>query len=207
VARPVLAGTLRGGVAGQVAGSVPVKKPTLLQGAPMRCAKHPNEETFVRCGRCGVPVCGRCSVMAPTGIRCRDCAQLRWSPVYRVAPRDAAFATAAGAGVALAMGWLAAINLLVLLGGVIYGYAVGEAVHRASGRRRGSAVEVIAGLCALAGPLFWLLAPVPFEARARTAVEVILAGRIAERYVSALLILALNLVLAVVVAVSRQRSH
>ena len=39
----------------------------------MNCARHPKEETSLTCGRCGTPVCSRCTVHADVGIRCPGC--------------------------------------------------------------------------------------------------------------------------------------
>ena len=41
------------------------------------CARHKKEATRVRCGRCETPVCTRCAVHGPAGVRCRDCARNR----------------------------------------------------------------------------------------------------------------------------------
>ena len=41
------------------------------------CARHKKVTTRVRCGRCETPVCDRCTVQGPTGVRCRDCAKNR----------------------------------------------------------------------------------------------------------------------------------
>lgn len=38
------------------------------------CARHPQTETGLRCGRCDTPICPRCMVHASIGIRCPDCA-------------------------------------------------------------------------------------------------------------------------------------
>ncbi|MBN9389452.1 MAG: hypothetical protein J0I20_15595 [Chloroflexi bacterium] len=38
------------------------------------CARHPNVETLLRCGRCNTPICPRCMVHSGVGIRCPDCA-------------------------------------------------------------------------------------------------------------------------------------
>jgi hypothetical protein len=38
------------------------------------CARHPNTETMLRCGRCDTPICPRCMVHSGVGIRCPDCA-------------------------------------------------------------------------------------------------------------------------------------
>ena len=47
--------------------------------------------------------------------------------------------------------------MLLLLGPAVYGYAVGEATLRAGGRRRGSGMEIVAGLGAFAGIVLWRL--------------------------------------------------
>ncbi|MFN3650727.1 MAG: hypothetical protein ACK47B_14220 [Armatimonadota bacterium] len=41
------------------------------------CARHKKEQTRVTCGRCEAPVCTRCAVYGPVGVRCRDCARNR----------------------------------------------------------------------------------------------------------------------------------
>lgn len=43
----------------------------------MRCAKHPDVETSVSCGRCETPVCVKCMVHTDVGVRCRNCAPAR----------------------------------------------------------------------------------------------------------------------------------
>ena len=43
----------------------------------MRCAKHPDVETSISCGRCGTPVCVKCMVHTDVGVRCRNCAPAR----------------------------------------------------------------------------------------------------------------------------------
>ncbi len=39
------------------------------------CARHPKMQTRLRCGRCELPICPRCTVYTPAGTRCRACAQ------------------------------------------------------------------------------------------------------------------------------------
>lgn len=41
------------------------------------CARHTKVTTLVRCGRCETPICTRCMVHSPAGVRCRDCARNR----------------------------------------------------------------------------------------------------------------------------------
>lgn len=39
------------------------------------CYRHKRESTRLSCGRCGKPVCTRCAVLGPAGIRCPECAK------------------------------------------------------------------------------------------------------------------------------------
>src|SRR5436190_24115032 len=41
------------------------------------CYRHKKEVTRVRCGRCETPLCPRCMVFSPAGVRCRDCSRNR----------------------------------------------------------------------------------------------------------------------------------
>jgi hypothetical protein len=65
---------------------------------PVPCAEHPDVETRLRCSRCGKPICPRCGVRTPVGMRCPDCAGTR---ATIVADR-AGTLTAAAAGLAVA---------------------------------------------------------------------------------------------------------
>ncbi|HWS24903.1 MAG TPA: hypothetical protein VN226_10780 [Anaerolineales bacterium] len=37
------------------------------------CKYHPNVETYLRCARCGDPICAKCAIKSPTGYLCKDC--------------------------------------------------------------------------------------------------------------------------------------
>ena len=57
----------------------PLPEPVAVPGEPgaFYCARHKKAVTRGRCGRCDSPVCIRCMVQGPTGVRCRDCAKNR----------------------------------------------------------------------------------------------------------------------------------
>lgn len=44
------------------------------------CFKHKKEPTRVTCGRCEKPICHKCLIVGPAGVRCRECAR-RKAPV------------------------------------------------------------------------------------------------------------------------------
>lgn len=39
------------------------------------CYRHPKVSTNLSCGRCERPICTKCAIMGPAGIRCPDCAR------------------------------------------------------------------------------------------------------------------------------------
>ena len=45
----------------------------LHEPPPLFCYRHPDRETWVRCGRCDQPICTRCAMQGPVGLRCRTC--------------------------------------------------------------------------------------------------------------------------------------
>jgi hypothetical protein len=127
----------------------------------MRCAKHPQTETFISCSKCDTPVCIDCMVTGPVGIRCRKCAQVNSSPLFRPKPTGMIRAAAAGLLTAVLLGWVVMIPIIpfnFVLGGAALGYAVGEVVLRTGGRKRGKIMEGIAGGSAILGALLWRLA-------------------------------------------------
>ena len=116
----------------------------------MECATHPGVETELGCSRCGKPICPRCMVQTPVGARCRECANVRRIPTYNIKTGTYVRAVAAGLAAALVLGlvwWM--FNILTyfffgVLVGLAVGAGVGEAVARATNRRAGPPLQVIA---------------------------------------------------------------
>jgi thiol:disulfide interchange protein len=120
----------------------------------MQCARHPQRETFVRCGRCEQPICPDCMVSAPVGVRCRDCSRQNLDAIMKGSPKQYALGALCGFGSGFALGLMP--HTLPWLG-MIYGYLVGEATLRGGGRKRGLGMQIIAGLAAAAGFLVWAM--------------------------------------------------
>src|SRR6266498_1182403 len=74
--------------------------------APMYCANQPKVETYLRCGKCGKPICAKCRVSTPVGFRCYDCANIQVLPTYAVSTDYYLKAGAAGFAVAAVVGTL-----------------------------------------------------------------------------------------------------
>jgi hypothetical protein len=119
----------------------------------MQCARHPQVETFVRCGKCDRPICPKCMVAGPVGMRCRDCGRQNLDTLMRGSPSQYLLGTLCAFGSAFLLGWMS--HVLVFWLGSVYGYAVGEATLRGGGRKRGLGMQIIAGLAAAAGSIAW----------------------------------------------------
>jgi hypothetical protein len=117
---------------------------------PLQCAEHPNVETYLRCGRCEKPICPKCLVYTPVGTRCRDCANIKKSPVYDVSGAQYLKASAVGLGLGLGLGFVwafipqfAFFSLWIVL---FLGFAVGELIGRSVNRKHGPGLMAIAVL-------------------------------------------------------------
>ena len=121
----------------------------------MRCARHPQVETGLACGRCETPICPRCMVMTDVGARCPSCVPKPLSALEMVGPRY----LLRGAGAALAAGAvLGAIWGAILppgLGGLgffslalafLVGYVIAQGVTWAANRRSGWPLQTAAVL-------------------------------------------------------------
>jgi hypothetical protein len=117
----------------------------------MECVNHRGVVTYTRCNKCETPICPRCMVESPIGMRCRDCARRR-SPITQASTAQYVRGTVAALAAAAALGWL---SLILFWMGAVYGWLVGEALLRAGGRRRSLGMQMIAGAAALLGALLW----------------------------------------------------
>jgi hypothetical protein len=151
---------------------------TLSPGETLRCARHPNTETVLRCGRCETPICPRCQIQTPVGARCPTCAQVkRFSLLLK--PRELARAIGYGVGAA-ALGTLAftLVPLLGILGPLIWfalvGFGVGDAVSRGANRKRARELAPIAVACLFVGYEIGLIVLVTMSGRPFTP-ELLLA--------------------------------
>jgi hypothetical protein len=119
----------------------------------MKCAAHPDTETNLRCGKCGTPVCPKCMVPGPVGIRCPQCARVTKLPTFRVTGGyylrggGVALVMAAATGLAwgAVQGVVASFYLALILAGVA-GFAIGEVVSLSVNRKRGTWIAVFAGI-------------------------------------------------------------
>lgn len=110
-----------------------------------RCTYHPDTITGLRCSRCGKPICPRCAVRTPVGMRCPECAGVRGLPTYATSRAVLAKAAAAGLAVALFVGllWGVAPSWGFFLA-LALGFGVAEAMAWASNAKRGRDLQLVA---------------------------------------------------------------
>lgn len=118
------------------------------------CARHPQVETGLRCGRCGTLICPRCLVQSPVGSRCPDCANVRTIPMLEVTPifaaRGVAAALATGGVIGVIWGSISGgrgfnvVGFFLIFIAMGIGYAVASAVSAATNHKRARTLQYIA---------------------------------------------------------------
>lgn len=118
----------------------------------VQCSYHPEVMTRLRCSRCGKPICPRCSVRTPVGLRCPDCAGVRGLPTYATGSSVLVRAGAAGLALAVVAGviWGFFPDWGFYLG-LILGFGVAELIARQANNKRGVDLQVLAIAIVLVG--------------------------------------------------------
>lgn len=135
--------------------------PISEEGLRYYCVNHPNTETLIRCSKCLDPICQKCAVPTPVGLRCRKCAYANRSPLYVIRLQDVALAACVGLAIAMVAGVIVTqlwILWAALLAGPVGG-AIAEVMMRVTRGKRGRVMQVTAVVCivvgAVLGPLAW----------------------------------------------------
>ena len=106
--------------------------------AAMRCYRHPDRETWVRCGRCDQPICTRCAMQGPVGFRCRQCGRPARDPLTSMRPAQLAVGLGTSLLGGLVIGLVGSrIGIFGLLLAWFAGGVVADAVIRFIGFKRG----------------------------------------------------------------------
>lgn len=119
----------------------------------MNCERHPQIETNITCANCGRPICPKCMVYTPVGVKCPDCARQRGRAVAGAKPIYYVRAAAAGLGAGVVGGLLLGeLVRLVPFGGLLLviflGMGIGEVVSQAGRRNTGPPFQAIAAVSA-----------------------------------------------------------
>lgn len=134
------------------------------------CVNHPQTETYLRCNKCGKPVCMKCVQRTPVGYRCNECLGEQRAGYYTATLLDYALAVIIG----VILGAIAAfvvtfINLglfsiiIAIFAGPFAGGIISEAIRRAVSKRRGRYLGLTASAAIVVGALAILILPaLPF---------------------------------------------
>jgi hypothetical protein len=126
----------------------------LHEPPPLFCYRHPDRETWVRCGRCDQPICTRCAMQGPVGLRCRTCGKPSRDALTSLKPNQIAIALAVAAGLGAVVGYFGAqFGFLMIVIGFFAGTLIAEALDRTIGIKRGPQIITIA----VAGVVFGCL--------------------------------------------------
>jgi hypothetical protein len=108
------------------------------QPPALYCYRHPDRETWVRCGRCDQPICTRCAMQGPVGFRCRQCGRPARDPLTSLRPTQLALGFGISALGGLVIGLVGGrIGIFGLLLAWFAGGLIADSVIRLVGFKRG----------------------------------------------------------------------
>jgi hypothetical protein len=117
----------------------------LSEHPPLHCYRHPGRETWVRCGRCEQPICSRCAMQGPVGLRCKTCGKPSRDPLGSLRPTQLAIAAAVSLGGGAIVGYVgSAMQIFGLVAAFFGGGLIAEALDRTVGIKRGRRILAIA---------------------------------------------------------------
>jgi hypothetical protein len=126
---------------------------------PMYCVNHPNVETYLRCNKCGQPICAKCAVLTPVGYRCKDCLRAQ-QKVFYADFRSVHYVVAAAVALPLSLvaGWLVPrLGWFAIVLGPLVGLGIARVVNWAIQRRRGPYTWLVVCASVVLGALPQLL--------------------------------------------------
>lgn len=108
------------------------------------CTYHSDVQTGLRCSRCGKPICPKCSVRTPVGLRCPDCAGVRGLPTIRTSPETLIRAGAAAlvVGIVTTILWYLLPEWKFYLS-LLLGFGVAEAIAYVARGKRGADLQLL----------------------------------------------------------------
>ena len=123
------------------------------------CEVHPDEETSLRCNRCGRYMCVKCANRTPVGYTCNECFRGHEDKFYHATQNDylisgwVSFILAAIAtGIYYALGTpVIGLPIIFAFIGLPIGGVIGEFGLRATQRRRGRQSHWVASISAFVG--------------------------------------------------------
>jgi hypothetical protein len=117
----------------------------LSEPPPLYCYRHPDRETWVRCGRCDQPICTRCAMQGPVGLRCKSCGKPSRDALASLNSRQLAIGLSVATALGAVVGYFGAqFGLFMIVIGFFAGTIIAEALDRTIGIKRGPRILAIA---------------------------------------------------------------
>ena len=117
----------------------------LHEPPPLYCYRHPDRETWVRCGRCDQPICTRCAMQGPVGLRCKTCGKPSRDALASLKPNQVAIGLAVAGGLGAVVGYFGAqFGFFMIVVGFFAGTIIAETLDRTIGIKRGPRILAIA---------------------------------------------------------------
>lgn len=127
------------------------------------CVNHPETETYLKCNKCGRPVCMKCVQRTPVGYRCKECLGEQRAGYYTATPLDYGIAVIiafilGGIG-GLVISWIG-FWLIAIFAGPFAGAIISEAIRRIIAKRRGRYLALVAAGAVVLGALATFYVPI-----------------------------------------------
>jgi hypothetical protein len=117
----------------------------LSEPPPLYCYRHPERETWVRCGRCDQPICMSCAMQGPVGLRCKTCGKPSRDALSSLKPNQIAVGLAVATGLGAVVGYFgASFGFFMVVVGFFAGTIIAEALDRTVGIKRGPRILALA---------------------------------------------------------------
>ena len=117
----------------------------LSEPQPLHCYRHPERETWVRCGRCDQPICMKCAMEGPVGLRCKTCGKPSRDALASLRPTQVLVGLAVAGGLGAAVGYFSTqFGFFMIVIGFFAGTFVAEGLDRTIGIKRGPRILALA---------------------------------------------------------------
>jgi hypothetical protein len=134
--------------------------PRVVVPGPMYCVNHPSVETLLRCNKCGQPICAKCRIRTPVGMRCKQCARMQRAPMYKVGVGHFLIAAVVGLPVSFIAGLIMqSLGWFGLILGAAVGGLIAAIIYRVTHKRGQGIALLTCGAIILGALLNVVLAP------------------------------------------------
>jgi len=122
------------------------------------CYRHPNRETYLRCNKCGRPICSSCAILTPTGYRCPECIRDQQKKFNTAQLPDYLISCILSAGIAFLGSYIARyIGFFTLLAAPVVSMIISEVILKLTRGRSSTLLTRLVLISAILGSLPLLL--------------------------------------------------